>query len=40
MSRYYSFNDFMNDVIEEADKISETRSGCGLEELYLSLIHI
>lgn len=20
MSRYYSFNDFMNDVIEEADK--------------------
>lgn len=34
MSRYYSFNDFMNDVIEEADKISESRSGCGLEELY------
>ena len=34
MSRYYSFNDFMNDVIEEANKISESRSGCGLEELY------
>jgi len=34
MSRYYSFNDFMNDVIEEADKVSKSRSGCGLEELY------
>lgn len=34
MSRYYSFNDFMNDVLEEADKISVSRSGCGLEELY------
>lgn len=34
MSRYYSFNDFMNDVIEEANKISESGSGCGLEELY------
>lgn len=34
MSRYYSFNDFMNDVLEEADQISKMKSGCGLEELY------
>ena len=34
MSRYYSFNDFMNDVIEEADHISKNKKGYGLEELY------
>ena len=34
MSRYYSFNDFMNDVLEKADEISRARKGYGLEELY------
>ena len=34
MSRYYSFNDFMNNVIEEANSISESKNGFGLEELY------
>lgn len=34
MSRYYSFNDFMDDVIEEADHISRDQRGYGLEELF------
>lgn len=34
MSRYYSYNDFMNDVIGEADRISNEKKGYGLEELY------
>lgn len=34
MNIYYSFNDFMNRVIEEADGIARQRHGRGLEELF------
>uniref|UniRef100_UPI00405666DE hypothetical protein n=1 Tax=Agathobacter sp. TaxID=2021311 RepID=UPI00405666DE len=34
MSRYYSFNDYMNDVLEECDSICKVRHNCGLEDLY------
>lgn len=34
MSRYYSFNDFMSDVIKKADEISRQKNNVGLEELF------
>lgn len=34
MSRYHSFNDFMTDVINEADSISRRKNNLGLEELF------
>lgn len=34
MSRYYSFNDFMSDVINKADQISRQKDNCGLEQLF------
>jgi hypothetical protein len=34
MSRYYSFNDFMKDVITEADGMTQQRYGRSLEECY------
>lgn len=34
MNIYYSFNDFMNRVIEKADRIAHQRDNCGIEELF------
>lgn len=34
MSRYYSFNDYMNDVLVECDKLCRERHNCGIEDLY------
>jgi len=34
MSRYYSFNDFMTDVLERADNVCQDRHQVGLEDLY------
>lgn len=34
MSRYYSFNDFMTDVIKEADTVCRRKDNMGLEDLY------
>ena len=34
MSRYYSYNDFMTDVVDTADRLACSRRGCGLEDLY------
>lgn len=34
MSRYYSFNDFMNDVLELSNEYARQRNSCGLEDLY------
>ena len=37
MSRYYSFNDFMNDVIEEADK-KKLKNGGFTKRLFLEKV--
>lgn len=34
MSRYYSYNDFMTDVVDAADQLARSRKGCSLENLY------
>lgn len=34
MSRYYSYNDFMTDVVDIADNLARSRKGCSLENLY------
>ena len=34
MSIYYSFNDFMTEVIDKADSISQQKNNCGLEDLF------
>lgn len=34
MNIYYSFNDFMNQVMKKADGIARQNHGCGLEELF------
>lgn len=34
MSRYYSYNDFMANVVDAADSLARSREGCSLENLY------
>lgn len=34
MSRYYSYNDFMTDVVDTADNLARSRKGCSLENIY------
>lgn len=34
MSRYYSYNDFMTNVVDTADQLAHSRKGCSLENLY------
>ena len=34
MSRYYSYNDFMTNVVDTADQLARSRKGCSLEDLY------
>ena len=34
MSRYYSYNDFMTNVVDAADHLARSRKGCSLENLY------
>jgi len=34
MSRYYSYNDFMTNVVDDADHLARSRKGCSLEDLY------
>lgn len=34
MSRYYSYNDFMTNVVDAADHLARSREGCSLENLY------